>query len=318
MIKILILSVGTNANYHVAKIFKEKFRDSFFIVGVDINESYLVPSIIYLDSFYKVPSSADSSYFQTILNLCKRERIDVILPSFDIDQKLFYPENSALVGLGIYSLGVPYKSLEMYDNKENMIKFLQKNNIDIPYTFSLSEIEDTKKYFLKPKNGVASQGIKIEKGIEIKKYKENKNLLIQEICQKPEVTLECFYYDGTLNTIARERIETKSGVCTKAHVYHDEQLQEIALNFVKKIETPIYFNLQFMKNSKNRSVITDVNLRLAGGMSLSHAAGWDEASAIANVLLGKSKEDILCCFNLNATEQFIVRAYTDIVTKKII
>lgn len=317
MIRLLVLSAGTSANYHLVKIFKEKFNDSFYIIGVDINESYLIPSINYLDNFYKVPESLDPSYKRIILNLCKKEQIDVILPSFDIEQKLFYRDNIIMKKFDINSLGIPQKTLKIYDNKEKMMKYLYDNDINIPRIFPLYEIKKRKNYFVKPKNGVASVGAREEIGSKIKMDKENKNFLIQEICQKPEITLECFYYNNTLSTVARERIEVKSGVCIKARIYYDQQLHKIAQNFVKKVDVPLYFNLQFMKNSLGELVITDVNFRLAGGMSLSYAAGWDEASAIANVLLKKPKKSVLSCFNLKASEQFVVRAYTDIVTKTV-
>ena len=104
MIKILLLSAGTNACYHCAKILKEKFKNYFYIVGVDINEQYLIPSCNYLDKFYQAPRSDSPEYYSFILKICKEENINYILPSFDIDQKLFYPENKDLLKLNIISL----------------------------------------------------------------------------------------------------------------------------------------------------------------------------------------------------------------------
>ena len=89
MINLLLLSCGTNACYHCAKTLKEKFIDDFYIIGADINEQYLTPSCNYLDSFYKVPYSSSPNYYETILEICKKEKVDYILPSFDSDQKLW-------------------------------------------------------------------------------------------------------------------------------------------------------------------------------------------------------------------------------------
>ena len=62
-------------------------------------------------------------------------------------------------------------------------------------------------------------------------------------------------------------------------------------------------------------IITDVNLRLAGGMSLSAAAGWDEVSALANIMLKKDTKDVFATLPQKLPVQYVVRAYTDIVTK---
>ena len=50
-------------------------------------------------------------------------------------------------------------------------------------------------------------------------------------------------------------------------------------------------------------------------MSLSYAAGWDEVTSLAKVMLGE--ERVVESVNNEVPEQYIVRAYTDIVTKKI-
>lgn len=314
MIKILILSAGTNASYHFARILKEKFANDFFIIGADINPKYLIPTGKYLDSFYQVPLSSDGQYYSVVLDICKREHADVLLPSFDADQKLFYPENVDLKNIEVFSLGTPKETLKIYDNKEAMSDFLSKNGLLVPKVYNLKEVHDEDDYFIKPKNGVGSIGAKKLKGREIKSLPNSQNMIIQEVCHKPELTLECFNYHGNLSCITRERIATKAGVCVKSKVYSNNELTEVAHNFISKVMTPLYFNLQFMRNSCDQYVITDVNLRLAGGMSISYACGWDEVSAVAKVLLHKN--NVFETLQPQETEKFVVRAYQDIVTKE--
>lgn len=313
MIKILILSAGTNASYHFARILKEKFANDFFIIGADINPKYLIPTGQYLDSFYQVPLSGDRQYYSIVLDICKKEQVNVLLPSFDVDQKLFYPENIELINMGVFSLGTPKETLRIYENKEVMTDFLRNNKLPVPKIFALEKVHDEEEYFIKPKNGVGSIGAKKLKGCDIKSLSNCSDVIIQEVCHKPESTLECFNYNGNLRCITRERIATKAGVCVKSRVYNNEELVEIARNFTLKVKTPLYFNLQFMKDSYDEYVITDVNLRLAGGMSISYACGWDEVSAVARVLL--HQDNVFETLRPLETAKFVVRAYQDIVTK---
>lgn len=312
MIKLLLLSCGTNACYHCAKTLKEKFKKDFYIIGADINEQYLIPTCNYLDAFYKVPYSSSPNYYEKIIEICKNEKVDYILPSFDSDQKLFYPENNDLIKLTVKSFGVNSETLKIYDNKEKINSFLNSNGFLTPKLFTQEEIENNKNYFIKPKNGVGSIGAKIETGFNIKNAQ---NLLIQEICLEPEYTVECFNFNGTTRTITRERIASKAGVCTKTKIFNHPELEKITKEFAQKIDCPHCFNLQFMKNQSNEFVITDVNLRLAGGMSLSAAAGWDEISALAKIMLNKSEDEIFETLPEKIQPQYVVRAYTDIITK---
>jgi hypothetical protein len=71
-----------------------------------------------------------------------------------------------------------------------------------------------------------------------------------------------------------------------------------------------------MKNAQDKYVITDVNLRTAGGMSMACAAGWDEISALANIMLGAPEQTISKCVPQNIPETFVMRAYTDIITHR--
>ena len=317
MIRILLLTCGTNANYHIARVLKEKFGCDFRVIGTDINKRWQIPTSPYLDVFYQCPLTANTGYYQFILNVCKKEKVDYILPSFDSDQQLFYDGNCDLLKIGVKSLGIDDQLKKFYRSKVLMNELLIKNGLPVPRIYSLAEIEDKKSYFVKPKGGVGSVGAMVMKGNDINLDLASSNL-IEEVCDTPEITLECFFFKGKVFSIARQRIAQKSGVCTKSKVYYDPELTEIAQRFADSISLPCIFNLQFMRNSKNKFVITDVNLRAAGGMSMSYAAGWDEVSALANILLGKSDEEVIRHILPVKQEQYVMRAYTDIITKRIV
>lgn len=314
MINVLLLSAGTNAAFHVSKIIKEKFFQDFKIIGTDINERHLIASCHYLDAFYQVPLITHPDYYSTILNICQKENIQFILPIFDADQQLLFPENKDLKSINVCSLSTPQSSLSFYRDKKQTFEFLQSINLPTPKIYNLSNIEDETFYFIKPINGNGSIGAQKKQGKEIKSISNIQNYIIQELCSNPEKTVECFYYNGKIKSIARERIASKAGVCTKTLISYDRALEEIAVKFAEKAQLPLCFNLQFMKNLQNDFVITDVNLRLAGGMSLSYAAGWDEVSALAHFMKGET-EHVFDTFPDNIPNQYVVRAYTDIVTK---
>ena len=316
MIKLLLLSAGTNANYQIAKVTKECFADQIRLIGVDINPQYLIATGIYLDAFYQVPKITDKDYYQIILNICKREGIDYLLPSIDADQMLFFPENKDLVKLKVKSLGTPEETLKFYQNKIAMNDFLRKNQFLLPMIYTPEECDDNVLYILKPVNGVGSVGVELKTGREIKLLDNIENFIIQERLSEPEVTMECFYYKDIFVSVCRERLATKAGVCTKARIFNDKELAEIGFRFSHILKTPYIFNLQFMKNKEGMYCITDVNLRTAGGMGLSYAAGWDEISALSKIMLSYSKEKVFETLPQNIGECWVVRANEDIVTKK--
>lgn len=132
MIRLLLLTCGTNACFHIAKTLKEKFSADFVIIGTDINKKWEIASCNYLDAFYRSPYSSDTSYYDFILYICKNEKIDYLLPSFDCDQFLFYPENKDLQNLNVKSLGVSKKTIDcFYADKNKVNEFYARNGIPV-------------------------------------------------------------------------------------------------------------------------------------------------------------------------------------------
>lgn len=313
-VTLLLLTCGTNACYHVSKRLKECFGDRIRIVGTDINKEWMISTGPSLDAFYQCPLSADQTYYPFIKDICAKEHVDYIMPSFDADQRLFYKGNTELDALGVTSLGISEKLLKIYASKEATNEFLISHQLHTPKCYRLEEIETDKEYFCKPRNGVGSIGARKMKGSEIIAV-HDPDLLIEEICHEPEVTLECFNFNGQVYTVARERLGISKGVCTKTRVYYDEHLTSIAQKFADCIELPYIFNLQFMKGGDGGWKITDVNLRTAGGMSLSYAAGWDEVVALGKIML--EEDNVVATVAKKTKEQYVIRAYTDIVTKQV-
>ena len=311
-ITLLLLTCGTNACYHTARCLKERFGHRIRIIGTDINQPWMIATQPYLDEFYQCPFTSDKSYYSFIISLCDQEHIDYLLPSFDADQLLFHQGNIDLLVRGVQSLGITKEVAQVYNSKEETNQFLKQHNLPIPNIYRIDETKADCMYLCKPVNGVGSTGVRKLTGSEIRKLNDE-SLIIQEVCIEPEITLECFNYHGRVYSIARQRLEVKAGVCTKARVYYDPELEAIAQKFANKIELPHIFNLQFMVNSQGHRVITHVNLRMAGGMSLSYATGWDEITALGKIML--EEPDVTATLKAIEKEVYVIRAYTDIVTK---
>ena len=317
MKKIIILSCGTNAGWHMVKILREKFCGDFTIIGTDTNEAHLVPCASMLDAFYVVPPSKDADFVRAVEAILDKERPNYILPSFDFDQHIFYNGSDILRRYGVCSLSTPKETLPLYENKVRMHEALEARGLPVPRCFVRDGILDDALYFAKPVHGVGSAGASMMTGAEIRALDSLDDVMVQEVCMRPEITMECFSCQGRFSSVCRERLQTKAGVCTKARVFKSPRLESIGRRFASLFKTPMFFNLQFMKSVSRGYVITDVNLRLAGGMGLSCIAGWDEISAIAKVMLGRPIDDVMLTLPEFVPEQYVVRVYEEVPTKSV-
>ncbi|MFG6466613.1 ATP-grasp domain-containing protein [Roseateles sp. BYS87W] len=98
---------------------------------------------------------------------------------------------------------------------------------------------------------------------------------LQEGLAGPEFTADCFPLGGgNVFVSVRERMETKSGVCTKARIAPHAGMEALAQALVRAtgVETPFCF--QAMADG-DRLAVTDINPRLGAGTAMSAANGSD-------------------------------------------
>ncbi len=308
--KILILAGGTATAWQLSKLIKKKFSENFILCIGDINEKCLVPASIFSDYYYQLPNISTSTYYSYMLDLLRKEKIDILVPLIDLDLLQFPSDNKDLFVLNVLSTASSYRMSEIFGTKSKTADFLSVNGILTPKQYYQSDYNKDDNYFVKPNIGFGSRNARVLKGKDIP---WEDDVIVQEILQYPEVTVEVFKNGTELKYICRERLEVKSGVCTKAHFYNDPEIESI----IKKIDTiselPIASCIQFMKNKDFKWSLTDFNLRLGAGTALSTAAGFDIASAFLSLLSGEN--DYLKYLNDVPEGRIVLRVYEELVTK---
>jgi hypothetical protein len=102
------------------------------------------------------------------------------------------------------------------------------------------------------------------------------SVVVQEICGGPELSVDAFFdfQTGTVKAVARERIEVKSGVATKARLFESIELTEYASRIGQALSQRGTICFQVMTVG-SRYVVTDLNCRPGAGTAMTIAAGID-------------------------------------------
>jgi carbamoylphosphate synthase large subunit len=146
-------------------------------------------------------------------------------------------------------------------------------------------------WIVKPRRGVGSVGVaRITTDRELADWRADARrdeYLAQRLLDGPELTLDGFLAaDGSGRVVCRERIEVKSGVCTKARIFEDEMLAALALDVGRKLELRGAFCFQVMQDGSGAWLLTDVNPRTGAGTRLSAAVGVNLHAAMLADLWG--------------------------------
>ncbi len=262
------------------------------------------------DGFHLLPKGNSKKYIQSLISLCKKERIDVILPC-SISEVFAISKNLPHLYSQKINTNVPhYKILKKIGNKFQCFEFLKENKIPVPKFYLVRN----KKEFLKaikaigypkvsvcfkPSNYSCSGG---SKGFRILREENS----IQDIIlnQKPgsleidfDTTLKIFskknlemlvmeYLPGneySIHVLAKNgKLLYLSSFLKKRAIYghslesiieEKKIFNDIAEKIVKELNYSFNMNIQLKLSKSGKPKVIEINPRIGGGISLPVAAG---------------------------------------------
>ena len=311
---VLIGSAGTGTGFAVACSIRRHWSHAVRIVAMDTNPRHLVTASLLAEAFESVPSSADPAFPGVLCELIERHSIDTYMPL--IDEEIALASKLRVRGDLPTSLALLAPSAEHAGiclDKWHAATWMTRNDVPTPLTELASNPFHDEKYILKPRRGFGSKGVRIISLHELTQIPRDDldNYVVQKICSYPEVTADCFFdpQRGFFRIACRERIETKSGVCTKARVFYDEVLAAIGERLAKGLMLHGSFCFQAMR-SNEQWLVTDINARPGAGTALCAAIGLDFCAAALAFAWGIDARS--CLPNIEG-ETFITRQYAEFV-----
>ncbi len=317
--KILVGSSGTGTAFGIISRLKSTYKNQIDIYTMDILPEHLCTASIFSEKHFQVPKLSDSNFENKFKKILIDNDISTFIPILNEEMVIAYELSKRKDFKHI-----DFWSSEIYSklvNKEEAYNLLIESEIKVPESiFLYSDFEKNKKdasslFFAKPKIGIGSKDAQI---VNIETTKVNKTFfddyLLQEICEKPEITVDSFYDNKKkkLYIYCRERIEVKSGVSVKTRIFLDAELYDISKKIAVSIDQTGAICFQVMKNKEGHYVVTDLNLRTGAGTNMTCSAGFDILSS--NYALRKSLPyDHLLSEMTEGQEIFLTRQYVDFV-----
>ncbi|MGF2634881.1 ATP-grasp domain-containing protein [Acinetobacter johnsonii] len=310
--KILIGAGGSGTSFAAASRLKANWGSEIEIIITDTNDKDYVTSSIFSSYYYKVPKASDPKFKSEIIKIITKHNVNMYIPILNEEIIIANEIKKEFKKLNVWCSPEYTKLI----NKDYAHNFLNNIGIKTPKAYNLDEAKLQEKVFIKPKNGFGSKNaqILISSQLEILSLDYN-DYIIQEVCISPEVTIDSFYdpKSDTCYAYCRERIEVKSGVCTKTRLFFDQELSEIAYKIAKAIHQKGIICFQVMKSPVGW-VVTDLNLRHGAGTALTCAAGFDIISATFALKMGNEYKHFVR--HLSPAEEIILtRQYSEFIMK---
>lgn len=287
--KLLFTSVGRRVELMQA------FRNAAYelnvdltIYGADLTDT--APALYFCDKQVKTCRINDAKYIPSLIEVCKKEKIDALIPTIDTDLLILsqYKEKFAEVGTKVFISAED--KIRICRDKRDTAKFFESIGLNSPMP-----VDDYTKYnlgfpaFIKPKDGSSSiNAYKVNDVSELETYaKEVPDYIVAPFIEGVEYTVDAFCdYDGNpLLITPRIRLAVRSGEVLKTQISQDDKIIEETQTIIKYFKPCGAITIQLIRQKDtNIDYFIEINPRFGGGAPLSIKAGADSSIALLKVV----------------------------------
>lgn len=258
------------------------------------------PAMHCADEAFLMPRVSNPGYYPRLVEIIKHERVDVLLPTTDLDLLLISRHRDDLDALGCRALIARPEAIAICRDKFETSRFLQASGIDCPRTYSADQIRSLDKLplplFVKPVSGSASQRVHmIEEPLDLEYYlRKHTDLIIQEFIPGQEYTLDVYVgLQGEPRCVVpRARWQVRTGEVVKGVVVKDRRIMDAGRRVVEALggDPRGLLTLQCIVTEQGRIAFIEINPRFGGGAPMGMAAGADYPGWLLQELLGQQPE----------------------------
>jgi carbamoyl-phosphate synthase large subunit len=288
--KLLLTAIGKRIQ--LIKYLKKDFK----IIGVDC--SNLTPASYFVDEFYKVPKYHEGKYVDILLDICKTEKVDILIPLFENEFIILDKNRHKFKEVGTFLMLSDKSVLDICEDKWKTYQFFIENNISTPKSYlNTHDCTDNLPLFIKPRQGMGSKhSYKVNNIKELDFYFELiDNPIIQQYVKGTEFTIDCIcdLEGNVVSAVPRERIEVRSGEVSKSRTALDFDIIEAVIDLCSKLKAIGPITIQCMKQNDGNIKFIEINPRFGGGVPLSFEAGVDYGQILKDIARGNDVKPII-------------------------
>ncbi|MHC4132801.1 MAG: ATP-grasp domain-containing protein [Planctomycetota bacterium] len=271
----------------------ERLKLNAKMLGADVTE--LSSALQLCDDKFLVKPTTHRGYIRELLSIVKKRKVNLIVPTVDLDLKVLARAKERFSELGCVVLISRPQVIDICQDKRKTYQFLSKNGFDTPMTMSAHKALSVKRLkwpcFLKPWDGYASRGNAIVRNRkELQLFsKRIPNCIVQEYIEGHEFTCDV-YVDFELKVrcvVPRKRIEVRSGEVSKGQVVKDKRIMNKTRRLVELLGAgPGVITIQLIRSKKGELKFIEINPRFGGGIPLSIKAGADFPKWLLSEMVG--------------------------------
>lgn len=315
------------------------------IIGCDISDGE--DSRLLVDKYYKVPRYTDADYIDRILDICKKEKVDVFFPHISMELPFVLERMGDFEKLGVKVAISDKETLAIANCKYHLYEFMNKHGLETPKYFlidSSSTLRERigelgypeKPVCVKMTENSGSRGVRIVRPNLSKSeaFMHDKpsslNVSLDEMCEiidgcSPMPTIMAMeYFPGieytvdlladhgkTLYIAGRRNTTSSMSIAQTSVVDKIDSAYKLCEDIVRELKLDGNIGFDFMLDENGKPWLTDLNPRVTATIILYLGAGLNLPYLRVKQLLGEPLPNIDIKYGTK-----LVRKYWDILYNK--
>lgn len=291
-----------------------EFGNGIRIIGCDMNK--MVHNFAGYDGFYQVSAVKDEQYIDELIDICKKEKIDLIVPIHTNELERIADNIERFKAIGTDALISDAKAIRIANDKIKLYDFLDRNGFNVPKSMITDNAEFAIEFMrrfhgtpfvIKEAHECGGIGLYVVKnGYEPKIYcyadyigiedvknviKDDKLMIIQEflVGQEYSVDLVCDNGKAVLSAVRHNIVV--AGSPRNSVVEEDFGISAEPKKVAELLKFDGCIDFDIKCDEAGKPYIIDCNPRNAATLSLIHKAGMNMPLAALRMKIGMTPYD---------------------------
>ena len=290
---IIVTGCGGDIGISIGRILKIS-NVSNRVIGCDINEEH--GGSVFFDIFEIVERADSKFYIESLLNICKKYSVDLIIPTSEPELRFFLNEDIIGPLDGTPVLIVNKKALTIGFDKALTSDFLKSSSLSYPWTTLVSEgVPKAFPCIIKKRYGSGSKDI-IVVDEEVVDYYSTKRPddLWQEYLSPDDQEYTCGLYRskaGEIRTIILKR-RLDGSLTVYGEVRKNMEIEVMLNRLAELLDLQGSINPQ-LRLTERGPVMFEINPRFSSTVMFRHLLGFKDLLWSINEIAGKPIEDYI-------------------------
>lgn len=291
------------------------------IVGADMNDDRTILQMC--DAAYQVPACSDPSYIDSLLHICDKEKIDILLPIMSAELNAIAANRERFSNIGVTVSVSSLHALEIANNKRNLFDFMREHEIPCAQYYEIKSCEELRQYAgmigypekrvcVKAQEGSGSRGFRIlsETSSRFETFLHEKpsagvvtlseminileepavfpELLVMEYLPGAEYSVDLLADQGrVLIACCRKSLRMENSIMLEAEIVENPSALALCTKVCEELKLDGNIGFDLRERSDGMPIIMECNPRITAGIPFFSMAGVNLPYLCVKKLLGE-------------------------------